>query len=334
MKKWQCQACNYTHTGNEPPESCPVCGVFRGLFTALTVEGQAAKTVGVGAATPKRNQCTVCGYVQQGEDIPENCPVCGVERDSFVKITGSTDAPLVEETKKDTTKRRWRCQVCGYVHTGPSPPDKCPVCGADRSMFILLPEEEVETTQEDVTSSPGKTGETKPQSVTESPQADPARRPSHFSHIYTIITTIMAKQHAHPISVHIPNGVLPIAFLFLLLGITLESDGLLLASHYNLVFVLIAMPVILFSGYNDWKIRLGGHMTRTIRIKIICGATVTGLSFILVIWRFAQPHVLEPWSSGRFIYLSVFLVTLLAAAIAGFFGGKLIQFPGDDSLED
>lgn len=333
MKKWQCQACNYTHTGDEPPESCPVCGVFRDLFTALSVDGQAAKAVEAGAATPKRNQCTVCGYVHQGEDLPENCPVCGVEHDSFSKITGSTDAPLVEETKEDAAKKRWRCEVCGYIHTGPSPPAKCPVCGADRSMFILLPEEKIETAQEAVFSAP-ETTKTKPQPVAETPQTKLAPEPSRFSHMYTTLTTMMSKLHAHPISVHIPNGVLPVAFLFLLLGITLESDGLLLASHYNLVFVLISMPVILFSGYNDWKIRLGGHMTQTIRIKIICGATVTGLSFVLVMWRFAQPHVLEPGSSGRFIYLSVFLVTLIAAAVAGFFGGKLIQFPGGDSLGD
>lgn len=34
--------------------------------------------------------------------------------------------------------RRWKCTVCGYVHEGRQPPDKCPQCGADRNRFILL----------------------------------------------------------------------------------------------------------------------------------------------------------------------------------------------------
>jgi rubrerythrin len=31
---------------------------------------------------------------------------------------------------------RWRCTVCGYVHEAPEPPKWCPLCGADREMFV------------------------------------------------------------------------------------------------------------------------------------------------------------------------------------------------------
>lgn len=37
--------------------------------------------------------------------------------------------------------KRWQCTVCGHIHVGPEPPVVCPVCGADRTQFILLPEE-------------------------------------------------------------------------------------------------------------------------------------------------------------------------------------------------
>jgi len=30
---------------------------------------------------------------------------------------------------------KWVCSVCGYVHTGDTPPQKCPVCGAPASKF-------------------------------------------------------------------------------------------------------------------------------------------------------------------------------------------------------
>lgn len=32
--------------------------------------------------------------------------------------------------------KRWKCTECGYIHTGPYPPDRCPICGADRNQFI------------------------------------------------------------------------------------------------------------------------------------------------------------------------------------------------------
>lgn len=37
--------------------------------------------------------------------------------------------------------KRWQCTICGYIHEGDTPPEFCPVCGADRAQFILLSEE-------------------------------------------------------------------------------------------------------------------------------------------------------------------------------------------------
>lgn len=38
-------------------------------------------------------------------------------------------------------EKRWRCTVCGYIHTGDNPPEICPICGADASFFELVPPE-------------------------------------------------------------------------------------------------------------------------------------------------------------------------------------------------
>ncbi|HRX58400.1 MAG TPA: NADH peroxidase [Eubacteriales bacterium] len=32
--------------------------------------------------------------------------------------------------------KQFRCPVCGYIHTGETPPDVCPVCGAPGSSFV------------------------------------------------------------------------------------------------------------------------------------------------------------------------------------------------------
>lgn len=32
---------------------------------------------------------------------------------------------------------KWRCEVCGYIHTGEEPPSRCPRCGAGKDAFII-----------------------------------------------------------------------------------------------------------------------------------------------------------------------------------------------------
>jgi Conserved protein/domain typically associated with flavoprotein oxygenases, DIM6/NTAB family len=45
-------------------------------------------------------------------------------------------------------EKRWRCTVCGYIHTGENPPEECPVCGVDASFFELVTESEPDKSQE------------------------------------------------------------------------------------------------------------------------------------------------------------------------------------------
>ncbi len=39
--------------------------------------------------------------------------------------------------KKDRPVK-WKCRNCGYVHNGPSAPEKCPACGYPQSFYELL----------------------------------------------------------------------------------------------------------------------------------------------------------------------------------------------------
>lgn len=38
----------------------------------------------------------------------------------------------------------WKCSVCGYIHDGDQPPEKCPNCGAPREKFEKLPEDKAQ----------------------------------------------------------------------------------------------------------------------------------------------------------------------------------------------
>ena len=45
-------------------------------------------------------------------------------------------------TKNDETmNKKWICTVCGYVHEGPTPPEKCPMCKVPASKFKELEEQ-------------------------------------------------------------------------------------------------------------------------------------------------------------------------------------------------
>jgi len=203
--------------------------------------------------------------------------------------------------------KKWKCAVCGYIHDGQEPPEKCPVCGADKSKFIEITEEE-----------PAGGPEAK------SASAPKALAPSGTSGLFQTVSEKMAELHAHPISVHIPNGVLPVGVIFLMLALFFGLPSLELASFYNLIAVVLAMPFVMFFGYVDWKNRFKGRMTRLFMSKIVCGVFVTIVGLLLVIWRIIDPEVAAPESANRLVYLLVHLSMLGAAVFAGYLGGKLV----------
>lgn len=40
----------------------------------------------------KKSICTVCGYIAEGEEAPEKCPLCGAPRDKFKELVEDADA--------------------------------------------------------------------------------------------------------------------------------------------------------------------------------------------------------------------------------------------------
>jgi nitrite reductase (NADH) large subunit len=73
-------------------------------------------------------ECEVCGYVHEGPNPPNECPVCGAGAEDFTQTSPPPAAPVA-------ASRSWVCSVCGYLHEGDDPPDECPVCGVDADEF-------------------------------------------------------------------------------------------------------------------------------------------------------------------------------------------------------
>ncbi|MBW1840807.1 MAG: rubredoxin [Deltaproteobacteria bacterium] len=214
--------------------------------------------------------------------------------------------------------RKWRCTVCSYIHEGEEPPEICPVCGADRSKFVEVDAEDAAAKEPDPAEDETTAAEPETKATDSTPES--AVSPSKWDPLFDQ----MVKHHVHPVSVHIPNGVLPASVIFIVLAAVFNFSGLSLAAHYNLIFVVLSMPLVLFSGYIEWQKKYGGNYTTLFVTKMICGAVVSVAAIILVIWFIVDPNVAAASSSQRLPFLIVNFIMLSAAATAGYFGGKLV----------
>lgn len=202
--------------------------------------------------------------------------------------------------------RKWECTVCGYIHEGDEPPEECPICGAGKEYFIEIVEKQEESLTE-VTTDGGAAAASSTPSAGKEP---------------TGLTALILKHHLHPISVHTPNGVLPLAILFLFLATAFGMAGFEKAAFFNLVFVLLTMPVVIITGVMEWRNRYKGVMTRIFGIKIGASVVVTTTLLAMVIWRLVDPGVAA--SASRWVYLFVGVVMVGAVGLAGHMGGKLV----------
>lgn len=76
-------------------------------------------------------RCTICGQIIEGDKAPDECPVCGVGAELFVK--------LEEDVVRQIAK--WKCTICGDIVDGDNAPDQCLVCGVGAEFFIKIEEE-------------------------------------------------------------------------------------------------------------------------------------------------------------------------------------------------
>lgn len=321
MKKWKCMLCGYVHEGETPPEECPLCGASSDQFEEL-VEEEAAESVDVDEGQTegdaeekveekevekpkadngpvKKWRCTLCGYIHQGPEPPEECPICGADSEAFEEVVEEEKTAVTEETavvKK--SNRKWRCKICGYIHDGDTPPEKCPLCGAAADQF----EEVVEGSGEGGYTVKGKSSKEGKESW---------------------LVSQIIKHHIHPIIVHTPNGVLPVGLVFIVLAILFNQHPTFdTVAFYNNIFVLISMPAVLATGIVVWKKRYNGALTPLFKVKIAASALVTILLAGLVIWRVIEPDVLT--REGKWTYLVLSGCMIGAVGLAGHMGGKLV----------
>jgi hypothetical protein len=207
--------------------------------------------------------------------------------------------------------KAWKCTVCNYIHKGDTPPDKCPVCGAGRDKFVEI---EIPDSRESGSSTGTGTRESGPKAQTTAPSAPGT--------LYQRITELMIRHHAHPILVHTPNGVLPIAVVLFILAWVSGTSLPATAAVINLVFVVLSLPPVLHSGFLVWQKKYNQADTFLFRIKILAAALTTGACVISLVWYLLDPDVLSSPLAVAFIFINVVMVA--SAGVAGHIGGKLV----------
>lgn len=327
--EWECGVCGYLHKEDGAPENCPVCEAPEKMFTEKqgAVE-KAQDTTPVVEETEeqpevieekdvpleKQWRCTVSGYLHTGSAPPEKCPVCEATAEEFEEVVEPVEEEVTQKPVETDSDKRWRCTVCGYIHEAGAPPEKCPLCGADKSLFV-----EIDADGNVIGGDENMVGGDSASSL--GAGAEEVQAPAT---LFDKIAKQVLKFHLHPIHTHFPNGILPAMVAFLAIGIFFNIKALETAAFFNAIAVLVMLPMVIFTGYVEWQKRYRGLKSALFITKILCSLIVLASVNVLVFWRIIDPTVAAEGSPTQLIYLGVAGAALAAAGIAGHLGGKLV----------
>ena len=208
----------------------------------------------------------------------------------------------------------WQCSVCKYIHRGNMPPAKCPVCNVGSKKFKEIAESSIPEKIIRRNQSPKKKTGNQPlpqesKVSKEAPVVDLDKKT-----FFDNMKNFLIKHHAHPVSVHTPNGILPVAVLLWVLSWIFDSQLMAKVAAINMIFVIVALPFVIFTGVLEWQKKYNSAMTLIFKLKILSAALTTVTCAISLIWYFLDPNILITPKGWIFIVINV--IMLAAAGIA------------------
>lgn len=132
--------------------------------------------------------------------------------------------------------------------------------------------------------------------------------------------------HLHPMMVHFPQALFPVAFASLLVAVVtgnrLFESGALTA----VAFGLLSSPPCILTGYIDWKLRYKGVMTPVFRIKSWGSVVLVSLATAALAVRLLHPEIaaLEVGTWPFILYVSLLGVSTATCVVLGYYGGRLV----------
>ena len=132
-------------------------------------------------------------------------------------------------------------------------------------------------------------------------------------------------QHLHPIFVHFPQALFPVAFaafgFYLLTGIREFESGAFVA----VLFGALAAPLTTATGFFDWWNRYQAYMTSVFKIKIAGAFVLMALAGPAVWLRALHPDLAAlPLGGLGWVYLGLLAACTATCVVLGHYGGKLV----------
>ena len=132
-------------------------------------------------------------------------------------------------------------------------------------------------------------------------------------------------QHLHPIFVHFPQALFPVAFaalcLYLLTGVREFETGAFVAA----MFGALAAPVTTVTGFFDWWNRYQAYMTSVFKIKITGAFILMALGATAALLRGFHPGLaVLPLGGLGWAYFGLLAACTTTCVVLGHYGGKLV----------
>lgn len=131
--------------------------------------------------------------------------------------------------------------------------------------------------------------------------------------------------HLHPICVHFPQALFPVAFAATLIYLALGIREFEAGAYMCALLGLLSVPVAALSGVIDWKLRFRGAMTRVFKIKMAGSGLLVVLALPAVLLRASHPDLLlHPLQGAGWGYLLLLAACAADCTVLGFYGGRLV----------
>lgn len=129
----------------------------------------------------------------------------------------------------------------------------------------------------------------------------------------------------HPIFVHFPQALFPVALASFILYLATGAEPLETGAFVAAAFGALAAPFTTITGFLDWKFRYKAYMTSVFRIKITGAFVLIGLSVPAVVLRSFVPAVAAlPLAGAGYVYAGLLAGCAATCVVLGHFGGKLV----------
>jgi uncharacterized membrane protein len=138
-----------------------------------------------------------------------------------------------------------------------------------------------------------------------------------------IIRSIMP----HPILAHFANGLIPVAFLFLLLFIYMGDENFEKTAFYLLALGVGSAPFLLITGIVDWQERFAKRAVPVFPLKITLAIALIMVGIVTLLVRVLgfPKEILtdQPLSLLFYLYTGLTFLCVCLVILLGHLGGKL-----------